>query len=80
MSTDAGMGRLGVYGVATDATLASVVRAAGGSLRSAYKVDGGQFTVVANKEPYYRDDERVYRNGWLTVVARPFTLPEAEVG
>lgn len=78
VSTDAGMARFGVFGIATDASLAATVRAAGADLRARYKVEGGQFTVVTNKEPYYRDDERVYRNGWMTIIVRPFELGDPE--
>lgn len=69
---DAGFVR-GVLDVAADAGLQSSMRAAGTALRKTYDV-AGEFRKVEQAEPYYRQDERVYRCGWLTLVARPFEL------
>lgn len=77
--TDAGMGRLGVFGVARDGGHIAKLRDAGTYLRQAYGVEG-RFTKVTSPEAHYRPDELVYRNGWLTVVARPFHLPDEEAG
>jgi len=46
---------------------------AGAHLREVYRLDG-VFVRVASPEPYFRDDERVYRCGGTTLVARPFTI------
>lgn len=71
--SDAGMGRIGVHTAATDDQLRNAIARAGDELRTRYGLHG-QFTKVESPEPYYRDDERVFRCAWLTVVARPFNL------
>lgn len=63
----------GVQDVATDETLRETVRAVGDALRDVYHVDGA-FHRVLVPEPYYRHDERVYRCGGITLIARPFTV------
>lgn len=71
--SDRGMNKTTVQAVATDTTLTDTIRAVGDELRRVYDVHG-RFTKVTSPEPYFRDDERVYRCAWLTVVARPFTV------
>lgn len=68
----------GVQDVATDATLREKIAVVGGMLRLQYGVEGS-FRRVDHPEPYYRNDERVYRCGGITLIARPFTIDAPEV-
>lgn len=63
----------GVNDVATDETLRDKIKAVGDTLRAVYHVDG-DFRRVEHPEAYYRDDERVYRCGGITLIARPFMV------
>lgn len=66
----------GVLACVPDEGLARGLQSAGAELRRTYEVSGGRFARVRSPEPYFRPDERVYRDGGLTLIARPFTLPD----
>jgi hypothetical protein len=64
----------GVLGCVADEGLGRALQSAGAELRRAQNIVGGGFTRVRNPEAAYRDDERVFRNGAVTLIARPFTV------
>ncbi len=68
----------GVLDCVPDDGLAAGLSRAGAELRRTYQIDdAGRFTRVRSPEPYFRNDERVYRDGGITLIARPFTLGES---
>lgn len=76
---DAGMGRLGILGVVSDEDLRDGLREKADTLLRIHQCVAGQpFTRVQHPEPYYQDNDRVYRCGWLTLWARPFEVEVPE--
>jgi len=68
---------VGVLDCAADADLAAGLKRAGDELRRAYGLGEGRFQRVRQHEPSFRDDERLYRLGGATIIARPFMVGEA---
>lgn len=64
----------GVLDCVADDDLAAGLQRAGERLRRSYNALNGRFSRVRTPEPYFRNDERVYRDGGLTLIARPFTI------
>jgi hypothetical protein len=67
----------GVLDAVSDDDLRSAIHRAGDELRARHEVEG-VFVRVDRPEAYWRHDERVYRCGSLTIIARPFTVAAQE--